>query len=248
MRYFIEVAYFGTQYCGWQRQPNALAVQEVLEQAMSTFLRVPITVMGAGRTDAGVHAKQLFAHFDTDAIEDCNEISYRLNALLPKDISVIKIHAVATDAHARFHATERAYEYHVSLRKDPFRINLAYQLYQTPNLALMNEAAALLLGHQDFQCFSRSNTDVKTYYCTVYKAIWEQQESSLVFHIRADRFLRNMVRAIVGTLLDVGFEKIAVAEVATILASKDRRKAGASAPAQGLYLTEVVYPNTIFKT
>lgn len=246
MRYFIEIAYLGTDYCGWQRQPNALAVQQVLEEAMSTFLRVSITLMGAGRTDAGVHAKQLFAHFESTIIENIPDTIYRLNSFLPKDISVQNIVLVAHDAHARFHALERSYEYHISMTKNPFSTGLAHQIYQTPNVELMNEASVLLLGHQDFQCFSRSNTDVKTYYCDVKKAIWEAQDGLLVFHITADRFLRNMVRAIVGTLLDVGFEKTSLEEFKQIIASKDRKKAGASAPAKGLYLTKVVYPEDIF--
>jgi tRNA pseudouridine38-40 synthase len=248
VRYFIEIAYYGASYCGWQRQPNALSVQQVLEEAMTIFLRTSITVVGAGRTDAGVHAKQLFAHFDFLGIQDISEARYRINALLPEDISVTNIHPVVEDAHARFHASERAYAYHIVLSKNPFTIGLAHQIHKRPNVVLMNEAANLLLGHQDFQCFSRSNTDVKTYYCDVKKAVWVLQGNSLFFTIAADRFLRNMVRAVVGTLLDVGFEKKSLEDFKQILASKDRSNAGASAPAQGLYLTKVAYPEVIFIT
>jgi tRNA pseudouridine38-40 synthase len=248
VRYFIEIAYYGASYCGWQRQPNALSVQQVLEEAMTIFLRTSITVVGAGRTDAGVHAKQLFAHFDFLGIQDISEAIYRINALLPEDISVTSIRSVVEDAHARFHASERAYAYHIVLSKNPFTIGLAHQIHKRPNIVLMNEAANLLLGHQDFQCFSRSNTDVKTYYCDVKIATWVLQGNSLFFTITADRFLRNMVRAVVGTLLDVGFEKKSLKDFKQILASKDRSNAGASAPAQGLYLTKVAYPEAIFIT
>ncbi len=248
VRYFIEIAYYGASYCGWQRQPNALSVQQVVEEAMTVFLRTSITVVGAGRTDAGVHAKQLFAHFDFNEIKNIPEAIYRINALLPNDISVTNICSVVDDAHARFHATQRAYEYHIALAKNPFTIGLVHQIHKRPSIELMNQAANLLLGHQDFQCFSRSNTDVKTYYCDVKKATWVSQDNSLLFTIVADRFLRNMVRAIVGTLLEVGFEKTSLDDFKQILISKDRSNAGASAPAQGLYLTKVAYPEAIFTT
>ncbi len=248
MRYFIELAYKGTHYHGWQKQPDVVSVQEVLEKTLSLFFREEINVVGAGRTDAGVHAKQLFVHFDISAIESIEETTYRLNSFLPKDISIQNIREVAPDAHARFSATSREYEYHISLRKDPFTQQLAYQINTTPNVALMNEAAKILLQYSDFQCFSRSNTDVKTYLCDVTKAVWEVGDTSLKFTITANRFLRNMVRAVVGTLLDVGFGKIAVEEIHEIIESKNRRNAGASVPGHGLYLTKVCYPPTIFIT
>lgn len=246
MRYFIEISYNGKNYHGWQIQPNATSIQEVLERAISTLLRADIKVSGAGRTDTGVHAKQLFAHFDHDPLESTSEFEFRLNSFLPKDISVLSIRQVKDDVHARFHATKREYEYLISLQKDPFYEDFAHQLYITPNISLMNEGANLLLGHQDFQCFSRSKTDVKTYYCTIEKAHWIEKDSLLVFTIAADRFLRNMVRAIVGTLLDVGYEKTSLEQLQQIIKSKDRNMAGASAPAHGLYLTKVEYPNEIF--
>lgn len=246
MRYFIEIAYNGKNYFGWQRQPEQISVQQVLEETLSTLLRTEIKIMGAGRTDTGVHAKQLFAHFDFDEIENKDEFIFRINSFLPKDISVKNIFEVKEDAHARFDAVEREYEYIISLDKDPFSQDFAFQINNKPNVDLMNKAAELLLTHKDFQCFSRSKTDVKTYNCTIVKAFWEAKNNRLIFTITADRFLRNMVRAIVGTLLEVGFGKISLDKFQKILDSKSREEAGASAPSHGLYLTKVVYPETIF--
>ena len=245
MRYFIDIAYNGTAYCGWQNQPNALSVQEVLEKALSTLLGTEIAVTGAGRTDAGVHAKQLFAHFDASAMEDVQNLLHRLNSFLPKDISVQDIFQVKDDAHARFDAEAREYEYHINLKKDPFVEGLAYLVNNEPDVSKMNEAAQSLLKYQDFQCFSRSKTDVKTYYCTITKAHWERKENLLIFTISANRFLRNMVRAIVGTLPEIGYGKLTLEDFHKIIESKNRSNAGASAPAHGLYLTKVVYPETI---
>jgi tRNA pseudouridine38-40 synthase len=227
-------------------QPNAITVQEVLEGAMSSLLRKEIKLVAAGRTDAGVHAKQLFAHFDFEEIKDLSHLVYRLNSFLPKDISVRNIVPVIADAHARFHASEREYEYIISLKKDPFSEDFTYLLYQKPNVDAMNEAAETLLTYKDFQCFSRTNTDVKTYHCNVQKAYWILENDQLIFTITANRFLRNMVRAIVGTLLDVGYAKTSLEEFHAIIASKNRVNAGSSAPANGLYLTKVLYPKEIF--
>lgn len=248
LRYFIEIAYSGKNYFGWQRQPKQISVQQVLEDSLSTLLRQEIQIAGAGRTDTGVHAKQLFAHFDTYKIEDKENFIFRLNSFLPKDISVNNIFEVKDDAHARFDALEREYEYRIVIGKDPFSQDFAYQIYNKPNVEAMNEAANLLLDHKDFQCFSRSKTDVKTYYCKVVKAGWEEKENILVFTITADRFLRNMVRAIVGTLLDIGFGKITLDDFKEVLKSKNREKAGASAPPQGLCLIKIVYPESLFIT
>jgi len=245
LRYFIEIAYNGKNYFGWQRQPQQISVQQVLEETLSTLLRGEIKITGAGRTDTGVHAKQLFAHFDFEAIEDRDEFLFRINSFLPKDISIKNIFEVKVDAHARFDAVEREYKYIISLDKDPFTEDFAYQIYNRPNVDLMNQAAEMLLDHKDFQCFSRSKTDVKTYNCTIVKANWEAKNNKLIFTIAADRFLRNMVRAIVGTLLEVGFGKTSLEEFQKILDSKSREEAGASAPAHGLYLTKVVYPESI---
>lgn len=246
MRYFIEIAYNGKNYFGWQRQPKQMSVQQVIEESLSTLLREDIKITGAGRTDAGVHAKQLFAHFDFEAINDTKALVFRINSFLPKDISVVNIFQVKDNAHARFDAVAREYEYVISLRKDPFSQDFAYQLNKIPDVDLMNKTAELLFNHIDFQCFSRSKTDVKTYNCVISKARWELIDNKLTFTISADRFLRNMVRAIVGTLLDVGFGKTSVEDFQAILNSKNRSKAGASAPAHGLYLTKVKYPEEIF--
>lgn len=246
MRYFIEIAYNGKNYFGWQRQPKQMSVQQVIEESLSTLLREDIKITGAGRTDAGVHAKQLFAHFDFEAINDTKALVFRINSFLPKDISVVNIFQVKDNAHARFDAVAREYEYVISLRKDPFSQDFAYQLNKIPDVDLMNKTSELLFNHIDFQCFSRSKTDVKTYNCVISKASWELIDNKLTFTISADRFLRNMVRAIVGTLLDVGFGKTSVEDFQAILNSKNRSKAGASAPAHGLYLTKVKYPEEIF--
>ena len=245
MRYFIEIAYSGKKYFGWQRQPEQISVQQVLEETLSTFLRKELKLTGAGRTDTGVHAKQLFAHFDFDEIENKDEFLFRMNSFLPKDISIKNIFEVKEDAHARFDAVEREYEYIISFEKDPFSQDFAYQINNRPNVDLMNQAAEMLLRHKDFQCFSRSKTDVKTYNCTINTAFWDVKNNRLIFTIAADRFLRNMVRAIVGTLLDVGYGKTTLEEFKVILNSKSREEAGASAPAHGLYLTKVVYPDNI---
>lgn len=245
MRYFIEIAYNGKNYSGWQNQPNALSVQEVLEKALSTLLGKKIAITGAGRTDAGVHAKQLFAHFDVEEIENIEYLIHRMNSFLPADISITNIFRVGDDAHARFDAEAREYEYHITLKKDPFTEGLAYLVHQEPDISKMNEVATSLLQYQDFQCFSRSKTDVKTYHCTIHKAKWERKGNLLIFTISANRFLRNMVRAIVGTLLDIGYGKLTIEDFHKIIESKDRSNAGASAPAHGLYLTKVRYPKTI---
>lgn len=246
MRYFVQFSYFGKSYHGWQKQPNALTVQEVLEGVFTKLLRQKIDLVGAGRTDTGVHAKEMYAHFDIDQITDIPNLIYRVNAFLPDDIAVMNILPVHANAHARFDAEERSYEYLISNRKDPFYKDSAHYIRFPLDLDEMNNAAKLLLGRQDFECFSKSKTDVKTYFCDVKSAIWTKEEGIIVFRITADRFLRNMVRAVVGTLLDVGTGKYPVDNVKSILKSKDRSKAGVSVPAKGLYLTSVKYPNTIF--
>lgn len=245
MRYFLELSYNGRHYHGWQNQPNAISVQEVLENALSILLRKEISIMGAGRTDSGVHAKQMYAHFDTEEEINRVELTYKLNSFLPTDISIKDIFLVKDDAHTRFDAVARSYEYWIVQEKNPFLTDYAYYFKTALDIDAMNEAAAELLNHKDFQCFSKSNTDVKTYLCDLKKAVWVQEKETLVFYITADRFLRNMVRAIVGTLLDVGIGKSNLHDVKQIIESKSRSKAGASVPAHGLYLTEVAYPDTI---
>ena len=242
MRYFIVFSYFGKSYHGWQNQPNAITVQEVLEEAMSKLLREKIALVGAGRTDAGVHAKQMYAHFDFDGEVDSDVLVYRLNAFLPEDIAVSKLFPVEKNAHARFDAIERTYEYWIVQQKDPFHMHMAHYVKHPLDVNAMNQAAKLLLDHDDFECFSKSNTDVHTYLCDVKKAEWAVESDKLVFTITADRFLRNMVRAVVGTLLDVGIGKTGLGHVNEVLKGKDRSKAGASVPAKGLYLTKIIYP------
>ena len=222
-------------------------MQEVLEKGMSKLLNSPVSLMGAGRTDTGVHAKMMYAHFDVDALEDIQDYIFRLNSFLPNDIAVERIFEVKDNAHARFHATARTYEYHIAKSKDPFTTDLAYFVKKELDVEQMNIAANLLLGKKDFECFSKSNTDVFTNICDLREAQWSINENNLIFTITADRFLRNMVRAIVGTLINVGLGKYSPDYVNTILKSKDRTKAGVSVPAKGLYLTSIVYPNTILK-
>jgi len=245
LRYFLELAYLGSAYHGWQKQPNAISVQEKIEAALSILLREPTEVVGAGRTDAGVHARQLYAHFDLEA-DPGPEFVFRMNSLLPKDIAVKSLHKVDPEAHARFDATSRSYEYHVVMEKDPFSLESAHFVKRELEVEKMNEAARILMEYSDFKCFSRSRTDVKTYLCKIEHAYWEKQEGKLVFHIKADRFLRNMVRAIVGTLLEIGLGKMEIEGLHQIIQSKDRSEAGASVPAHGLYLTKVEYPKEIF--
>lgn len=246
MRYFIELAYNGKAYHGWQNQPTAISVQEVVEHALSMLLKQKIEVVGAGRTDAGVHAKQLFAHFDTiSEVADNDRFVFRMNSLLPNDIAVLGFFKVENDAHARFDALSRAYEYVVVQQKNPFEIESAYLLKKKLDVGLMNRAAEKLLGKKDFKCFSKSRTDVHTYNCNIEYAFWEVNNHKLIFKIKADRFLRNMVRAIVGTLLDIGTGKISVEQLDRIITSRDRSEAGTSVPAHGLYLTRVEYPSNI---
>lgn len=242
MRYFIEFAYKGTNYHGWQLQPDAISVQEVLTKATNLILKDSFELVGAGRTDAGVHAAQMFAHFDSEVLIDFKEIVRKLNSYLPDDISVFRIFPVKTHAHARFDATARTYEYHINLKKDVFSKNLSWYQFRNLNIEKMNQAAKILLEYEDFECFSKTHTDVFTFNCTINQAIWEEKKDRLIFTISANRFLRNMVRAIVGTLINIGLEKIEVAEMRNIIESKNRGKAGFSVPAHGLYLTKVNYP------
>lgn len=242
MRYFIEFAYKGTNYHGWQYQPNATSVQETLTKALSTILKKDIDLVGAGRTDAGVHAKQMFAHFDYDSEIDAHHLVHKLNSFLPKDIAVLNLHKVHNDAHARFDATKRTYEYHIHTKKDVFESDDSWYYQNELNVEKMNEACKILFNHIDFECFSKVHTDVNTFNCTIFEAHWESFGNQLIFTISADRFLRNMVRAIVGTMITIGLEKISLTDFNTIIESKDRNKAGFSVPAHGLFLTKVEYP------
>mgnify|MGYP006091051181 CR=1 FL=1 len=241
MRYFIEISYQGKKYHGWQSQPDANSVQAEINTALSIVLQEEINVLGAGRTDTGVHAKQMFAHFDTLQILDENYV-HKFNSLLPEDIVVHALQKVADDKHARFDALSRSYQYKIWLGRNPFLLDSTWQIhYQKLDIHAMNEAAKLLLAYENFQSFSKVKTEVKTFNCDVTEAVWLQNGDELVFHISANRFLRNMVRAIVGTLIDVGKHKISIEDFKHIILSKDRSNAGLSVPAKGLYLTQITY-------
>ena len=244
MRFFIELSYKGTNYHGWQEQPNANTVQAEINRALSTILNTNIEVIGAGRTDTGVHANQMFAHFDCDIDFDIQNLMFKLNSFLPSDIAIKDIFKVKEDANCRFDALSRTYQYHIIQKKDPFN-KTAYFLQNDLDIKAMNEACKYIIGKQDFTSFSKVNTQTFTNNCDVMFAQWEVVNTNLIFTIKADRFLRNMVRAIVGTLLGVGFGKIIAADLAKIIAAKDRSKSGVSVPAHALFLTEVKYPNKI---
>ncbi|MFK8060423.1 MAG: tRNA pseudouridine(38-40) synthase TruA [Polaribacter sp.] len=241
MRYFIELSYNGKKYHGWQIQPDVISVQEKLNFAVSTILQEKIEVVGAGRTDTGVHASQMFAHFNVDN-KLKGDIPHKLNSILPEDIVVYKVFLVDDEKHARFNALSRSYEYKIWQGRNPFLLDFSWQIHsQNLNINLMNEAAKLLLEYTDFQTFSKVKTDVYTYNCDITEAIWKQKGKELTFHISANRFLRNMVRAIVGTLVDVGLEKISIEDFRKIIESKNRSNAGLSVPAKGLFLTNIKY-------
>ncbi len=247
-RYFAYIAYDGTAYHGWQIQPNADSVQQRVNAALSTLLREEVAVTGAGRTDTGVHAAMMAAHFDHSPGLDTEWLCARLNRVLPRDISVTRIVRVNPKAHARFDATARTYHYHVYTRKDPFLRHFAARLVYTPDFRLMNETARLLLDTSDFTSFSKVHTDTKTNICRLTRAEWVEAAPGLWrFEITADRFLRNMVRAVVGTLLDVGRGKITPKEFKDIIDSHDRCSAGDSVPAKALSLVDIKYPDWVFR-
>jgi tRNA pseudouridine38-40 synthase len=241
LRYFIKLAYNGTLYHGWQYQPNAASVQETMNKAFSVILNSEINLMGAGRTDTGVHAKEMFAHFDFEIPFDIPNVIHKLNSFLPKDIVIYDIFEVPDEAHVRFDATKRTYEYHINTFKDVFLQEQSWYFHQKLDLDLMNIAAKSLLKYTDFQCFSKVNTDVNTFDCSIFEAYWKQENEKLIFTISANRFLRNMVRSIVGTLINIGLHKITLNDFETIIESKNRGKAGFSVPAHGLYLTKIEY-------
>lgn len=246
MRYFITFAYRGTDFHGSQTQPNGNTVQAEMEAAFATILRQAVPLTFAGRTDAGVHAEKMIAHFDVEKALPVN-FGARLNNLLPDSIAIIDLYRVTDEAHARFDATARTYRYRITTRKDPFLYINHTRVAPGLDLEAMNKAAQLLLGKQDFASFCRVHTDVKTTICDVKEARWIQEnESEAYFVITADRFLRNMVRAVVGTLFDIGRGKTTEAHLAEILAAHDRCKAGHSAPAEGLSLVEIIYPKNIY--
>ena len=247
MRYFIYLSYDGTNYHGWQIQPNGDSVQETLMKALATFLRQEVEVIGAGRTDAGVHARLMVAHFDFERELDGAQVTDKLNRLLPPDIAVYKVCRVKQDAHARFDATYRTYKYYVTTRKDPFSRNYVWRLFNSLDFEKMNEAARTLFDYTDFTSFSKLHTDVKTNNCKIMHAEWTQVgETEWVFTIQADRFLRNMVRAVVGTLVEVGRGKMTIGDFKKVIENKDRCKAGSSVPGHALFLVDVGYPEELF--
>lgn len=249
MRFFIRFAYDGTAFHGSQRQPNGVTVQETMEQALAMIFREDIPLTFAGRTDAGVHAREMYAHFDINDNQSSivNNLKFRLNGILPDSIAIYDIFRVTDDAHARFSAKRRTYEYHVIDHKDPFLLPYATRLRTPIDFVAMNEAARHLIGRQDFASFCRTHTDVKTTICDLTQAEWKELGNGhAVFTISADRFLRNMVRAVVGTLFQVGIGKITKEQFAEVIAQHNRCSAGDSAPAQGLYLTHIEYPKEIF--
>jgi tRNA pseudouridine38-40 synthase len=245
-RYFVQLSFKGTNYHGWQVQPNAITVQEVVEGAFSTVLREKIAVTGAGRTDTGVHASFFIFHFDSQDHEiDTERLVFRLNGYLPPDIALYRIWKVPEDAHARFSALSRTYKYFIHSRKDPFKTDASYFYSGSLDVDKMNTGAGLLKDYRDFSSFSRLHTDVKTNLCRIVYAHWDKDGDNLVFTIEADRFLRNMVRAITGTILQLGKGRLSVEEFVSIIEAGDRRVAGDSAPAKGLFLTEIKYPENI---
>ena len=241
MRYFIELSYNGKNYHGWQMQPEAVSIQEKLNDAVSKVWQEELEVVGAGRTDAGVHAKQMIAHFDAKGVLKKDAV-YKLNSILPDDIVVHKLYEVEDSKHSRFDAVSRSYEYKIWLGRNPFLLDFSWQIHsQKFDIDAMNQAAKVMLKYKDFKCFSKVKTDVYTYNCDIFEAFWELNEKELTFYITANRFLRNMVRAIVGTMVDVGLHKISVADFEDIIKSKDRSNAGLSVPAKGLFLTAIKY-------
>lgn len=245
-RYFLEFAYKGTGFHGWQIQANAHTVQEEVNKALSLVLRFPVETMGSGRTDTGVHARQQFLHFDTPLLLEKTNLMKRLNAVLPKDIAVYDIRETSLEAHARFSALSRSYLYYICLRKNPFEEGLSWQYFNALDRGKMNEASDILLEYSDFECFSKVKTEVSNFKCEIKEAFWEQKEHHLIFHITANRFLRGMVRAIVGTMVQVGEGKMDMDGFRAVIESKKRGNAGISVPPQGLYLSSVIYPENIF--
>ncbi|MEX2336675.1 MAG: tRNA pseudouridine(38-40) synthase TruA [Fulvivirga sp.] len=246
MRYFFEISYDGTDYHGWQRQKNAITVQQVVEEALSVILQDNITISGSGRTDTGVHCLQQYFHADIEKQIDIPYLQYRLNSYLPATISIRSLSRVREDAHARFSAMSRSYEYKITTRKEPFLQNQSYYYTKPLNIQTMNEAGALIIGKKDFEAFSKVKTDVNNFVCDITEAHWVRENGLLLFRITANRFLRGMVRAIVGTLIKVGAEKLPPEAIKRIIASGDRKEAGSSVPACGLFLTQVKYPEEIF--
>ncbi len=248
MRYFFEISYKGTNYHGWQIQRNAISIQELVQQGLKQLLRYKVDITGSGRTDAGVHAKQQFFHADIKDELNGADFTYKLNAVLPQDIFISSITKVNPEAHARFDATLRAYDYLMVVKRDPFLLNEAYIYHGSVDINMLNKASQLLVGKHDFESFSKVKTQVNNFNCEVYQAFWKQEDKKIIFHIEANRFLRGMVRAIVGTLLMVNERKIGIDDLKVILKSKSRGMAGQSVSPDGLYLSKVNYPVDIFES
>jgi tRNA pseudouridine38-40 synthase len=246
MRYFFTIAYKGTNYHGWQKQPNALGVQQKVEEVFSTILNQKVEIVGSGRTDRGVHATAQVFHVDLVTDREAEQFLYKANKMLPHDVTLKQVRKVKEEAHARFDAIKRAYKYHIVTEKNPFAQDQAYFFTQSLSIDRMNEASKKLLNFHDFESFSKVKTDVYTFNCDIFEAYWKQEQEVLVFYIQANRFLRGMVRAIVGTLLEVGQNKITVEDFEDIIKAKNRKSAGRAVPALGLYLTEVQYPKDIY--
>lgn len=245
-RYFLFFQYKGSNYHGWQIQPNARSIQEEIQEALALLFKKEVELLGAGRTDTGVHARVMVAHFDLEEELDKEVFVYRLNSILSKDIAVLGLRKVKEAFHARFDALSRTYQYVVSLQKDPFSEEQAHRLFKAPDFDAMNKACFFLLGEKDFSCFSKAHTQTFTNNCHVYSAKWFQKGDLWVFEIKANRFLRNMVRAIVGTLLEIGEGKRSVESIEELIAGKNRSEAGFSVPAKGLFLTQIEYPEEGF--
>lgn len=248
MRYFLKLSYNGTNYHGWQRQDDAVTVQQEIEEKLSTIFQTETSILGCGRTDAGVHAKEFYAHFDIESpIENTNLITHKLNTMLSAGIAIQDLFMVDDEAHARFDATKRSYQYRITRTKNPFEEHTAYKYNQQLDIDSMNKVCELMLGEHDFGCFCKARADNFTNLCTVYEAKWKVESDLILFNITANRFLRNMVRAIVGTMLEIGQGRMDTEGFKQVLASKDRSAAGRSVPAHGLYLTRVEYPSTTFQ-
>ena len=248
MRYFIYFSFNGKFYHGWQKQKNSITVQQKIEESLSVLLKEKIKVIGAGRTDAGVHAKQMVAHFDiNEYFENSNKFIFKLNKFLSNDISVKSLKSVKNNAHARFDAISRTYEYHICKEKDVFLDEYSYYINHPFNNEKINEAIKIIINNKDFKCFTKSKTDVSNYLCNILDSKLMEFDKKYIFEITANRFLRNMVRSIVGTLIDVGLEKTSLNDFIEIIKSKDRSMAGYSVPAKGLFLTKISYPEEIFK-
>lgn len=245
-RYFFEIMYQGTAYHGWQKQKNALSIQEVIEDRITKITGQPVEIVASGRTDHGVHALQQFFHADLSLELSLQELKYRLNAFLPRDIAIRNIFPVTENAHARYSAYLRGYQYYMHQEKNPFLDPFSYYFNQDLNLDNMNKAAQQMQGQHDFKSFSKVKTNVNHFICEINEAQWTKTDQQIVFKIKANRFLRGMVRTIVGSLIDIGIDKKPIAAIEEILKAKDRKKAGKSVPACGLFLSEVHYNQEIF--